>query len=743
MNYSEAALLGKEGEYKNLMGINYVRPPLLKFKEEKETKDYTEYIVHTFKDAKESADKDCEFTNDIDSLIFCKDTLTIQVPKPAYMKTKSGKSKFAYAFGMFPNPKNGKAAYLDGCILGALGLKRQKTLADVICFITHDISLADKKKLEVVFDKVIYVPYISPFDMGGKGKLKTIQMDPDIFKNCPNYTKEHPYSHVFFKLHVFNPDLFPYEKVCFVDSDLVPLNYYDSLFMLDAPAGWVEYRKKWPFSKAFHWDRCDYLTHGKKIPKIFTDIGDPGSSDINAGLFLVQPDKKEYNSMIKELTSPVKEWMGPDKYHKGFYDFELDKDKSLTGRKFIDSSYCYPEQNYLTKRYSGEWTYIEYAFQSWSLDPCNSFGIHMAAFNPKPWFKQPANSQIKLKKSDRAYFKNNLKEIFVSEIPKAVTPDDESLILENISISYEIFNDLIIWGLVQYSELHHFFLHDTAIYGTKLSFGDDIFKPLSPNNRFKLLKDITISDPDYRKLSISQQYISNLINNYSEFSQKVKDNYLSVCKTKLKDRYGKYAYDYQIINYPGFKDKSLSEEEQLLKHGKISFGKLKGVFINDLSEDDAKFYTRTREFQINKNLQEAFYKSKYKHLVKSEGYYASKKKKSRKRSKKKKNKRGGSRRIHPKKITKFLTPRFKKKRKNRYQLLYFKMDNCPYCKEFENGLLPKLQNMYDTRVINRKHNPKLVEKYGIKSYPSLVRTENWKLFEGERTLYNIMKFLEE
>ena len=48
----------------------------------------------------------------------------------------------------------------------------------------------------------------------------------------PNYTKEHPYSHVFFKLHIFNPEYFPYEKVCFVDSDLVPLNYYDSLFML-------------------------------------------------------------------------------------------------------------------------------------------------------------------------------------------------------------------------------------------------------------------------------------------------------------------------------------------------------------------------------------------------------------------------------------------------------------------------------------------------------------------------------
>ena len=142
----------------------------------------------------------------------------------------------------------------------------------------------------------------------------------------------------------------------------------------------------------------------------------------------------------------------------------------------------------------------------------------MAAFNPKPWFKQPANSKIKLRKNEQVYFKDSLKEIFVSEIPKAVTPEDESLILENISISYELFNDLIIWGLVQYPELHKFFLHDTEIYGTKLSFGDDIFNSLSSTYRFKLLKDIDSSDPDYKKLSVSQQYISNLMNNYHEFS---------------------------------------------------------------------------------------------------------------------------------------------------------------------------------------------------------------------------------
>ena len=160
---------------KAIQGMDYVRPPELKFTIKDETDDYTEYEIETFKSAK-SPSSDDVFTRDIDTLIYCNDTINIKIPKPEYMTDDNGNPKFAYAFGMFPNPKNGKAAYLDGCILGALGLKRQKTLADIICFITHDISKKDKKKLEVVFDKVIYVPYISPFDMGGEGELETIMI---------------------------------------------------------------------------------------------------------------------------------------------------------------------------------------------------------------------------------------------------------------------------------------------------------------------------------------------------------------------------------------------------------------------------------------------------------------------------------------------------------------------------------------------------------------------------------------
>lgn len=514
--------------------LDDVRPPVLDFKVIDDTKDYKEYLIKTNKYSKDKKG-DNPFTNYLESFIFCDDTLKIRVPKKSYM-IKGGKKKFAYAVGMFPNPKDGKASYLDGCILAALGLKRQKTNADVICFITHDISKKDKKKLEVVFDKVIYVPYISPYDMGGKGDLKTIMMDPEIFKNCPNYNKKHPYVHVFFKLHIFNPDLFPYEKVCFVDSDLVPLNYYDSLFMLDTPAGFVEYRKRIPYLESFNWDRCDFLKHGEDIPKELTDIDKKTGADVNAGLLLVKPNKKEYDAMIKEITSPAKKWIGPNKLHKGFYTFDFSEP---SGRKFIKDSYCYPEQNYLTKRYSGKWKYIEFAFQSWSRDPCNSFGIHMAAFNPKPWFKQPIGTKITINKKYNPYSDEwNDKKV---RIPIAIKENTKSS-YENISYSYEIFNEVIVWGLMNYPELRDFFGKNIEIHGTKVSFDKNIFQKVSKDKQFIKLQDVKRNTNIYKRLSYTQKLISNLINDFDKYKGK---KYTPICKRKKT----KGRKNYEIINY--------------------------------------------------------------------------------------------------------------------------------------------------------------------------------------------------
>ena len=740
----------------NIGGLDFVRPPMLEMKKKNETKEYKEYSVTTFRTPQDrnstnSDDPAHIFTSVTDSMIFCNEEMTIQMPKKKFM-IKNGKHKFAYAFGMFPFPKTGKAAYLDGCILGALGLKRQGVNADVICFVTPDINLQDRMKLAVVFDDVIRVPYISPYDMPDDGQedLQTIKMDPKIFDNCNKYTKMHPYTHVFFKLHIFNPDLFPYEKVCFVDSDLVPMNYYDSLFMLETPAGWVEYRKKFPYKDSYAWDRCDFLKHGKKIPKIFTDVDTPGGADVNAGLLVVTPNKKEYNSMINQITSPLESWMGPDKLHKGYHDFNFD---NPIGQKFVPNSYCYPEQNYLTKRYSGKWTFIEFAFQSWSLDPCNSFGIHMAAFNPKPWFKQPAGTEVVLKDKPKPYVRLFDDEGVDSdiqtpvEIPQAVAMFDENKNYENISISYELFNDVIIWGLVNYPDLHTFFMGEAEVHGSKVSFDRDIFKPLSKEHQYLYFKDIKKGSSIYKRLSMSQKYICNLIQDYETFMPQIKDKYTSICKTKMFDRYGNYNVNFTMVTYPGVKDIYEKEETILLENKLMPFGKFKGKPINDMEDSYMKEFMNMKGFKQNKKIRQHFRKTKFRDLMKDEKDYkdmiepSKTKSKSKSESSKSKStsKKGKLRKRGNKKTT----------RKSKKSLYYFYMDNCSYCKKF-NPTWVKLVKEFKSKVtmkkINGPTNEKLMETYNVTSFPTIILidgkgSKGMKVYNGDRSMKDMKKFL--
>jgi len=485
-------------------GKDKLRPPMLDIKKQSETKDFIKYKIKTYN---KNNNYRGDFMTGVDSFIYCHPDINIKLPKKNYMVNRK-KKKYAYVMSIFPNPSNGEVGYLDGCLLAALGLKKQNTNADVICMITPDIKKNIIDKLEIVFDKVIKTPYIAPYDKGHN----TIMMDPKLFEKC-NYDVNHPFNYVFHKLHIFNPEYFPYEKVCYVDSDLVPLNYYDSLFTLDTPAGWLEYRKKAPFLESHVWDRCDFVKHGELIPKIITDIDKPVGADINAGLLVISPDKNEYEQMIDELTSPIKEWMGKGKYHTGFFDFDLSNPNQS---KYIDKSYCYPEQNYLTKRYSGKWHYIEFAFASWSLDPCNSMGIHMAAFNPKPWLSQPAGLQLKISNSETPY-KNNIK------IPLILDQNQTNKNYENISVSYEIFNEIVLWGYINYPKLSSFLFNNTKIYGPKISFGSNIFKKLSnkKNIEYKTFKKFNVNEDLFNKLSDSQKNIVKLINNYKYYKNKI------------------------------------------------------------------------------------------------------------------------------------------------------------------------------------------------------------------------------
>jgi hypothetical protein len=724
-----------------VQGIHYVRPPVLTFEKGKPKNDMTPYTITTYKDLDEKPEtNDNPFISSSDSFIYCNPTLKINMPHKKYMIRKDGSKRFAYVIAMFPNPKNYKPAYLDGCILAALGLRRQQTNADIICMLTPDISDEVVKQLENIhippnpnltrdenndrsgflFDEVVIVPYISPYDMKKKYKdymrkegdksedkdfgwsdtsldgrsLDTIRINDKLFENCPNYDENHPYVHVFFKLHIFNQKLFKslgkdYEKVCFVDSDLVPLNFYDSLFTLDCPAGFVEYRKKTPYLESYQWDRCDFLEHGQPIPKALTDVDKKTGADVNAGLLLVEPNMKEYNSMISELET---NFMGDNKEHSGFWSFDFD---SSNGQKFVNNSYCYPEQNYLTKRYSGKWKFIEFAFQSWALDPCNSFGIHMAAFNPKPWIIQPLSAKLKIKHNSQPYM---TREIDVPITLKENTKEN----YENISYSYEIFNEVILWGLVNYSNLSSFFMNTTKIAGKKTSFDLNKFENISNGTKELLLKDIKKEGKYsgvYKRLSKTQKFISDLLDDNQETKQKLLKAIPQLCKARV-DAEG--DNDTTIIEY--------------------DYGKQEG---------GAKKKSQRRR------------RSQRRGSAKRRGPSQRRGRSQRRRG------RSQRRRVSSSKRRVQRIPDSEK-----HIFYYFSMNGCKYCKEFDpvwkkitTSQSKKQSPIIMKKIIQSRYSPLLL-KYNIQSFPTLLlqRTDGSKshhIFEGDRTMKNINDFIKD
>ena len=129
----------------------------------------------------------------------------------------------------------------------------------------------------------------------------------------------------------------------------------------------------------------------------------------------------------------------------------------------------------------------------------------MASLNPKPWFKQPIGNSINIKGKYVPYL-HILEELDVpSDLPKAFVSGDKKNFYENISYSYEIFNDLMIWGFIKYSKLIDFFMTGCKIYGVKTSFDRDLFEKLSDDHDYILLKDIKIKSPEYKRLSLSQK----------------------------------------------------------------------------------------------------------------------------------------------------------------------------------------------------------------------------------------------
>jgi len=415
------------------------------------------------------------------------------------------KNDFAYTVLYFPNYDDQmvkKNDYLLSTLAVGFCLKNMNnnydlfkkgktgTKAKVICMTTCDIDDNIKNVLLIYFDEVKIVPYIAPIDCNlpsfiknDKNKFIPIQ---DVSKN--NIKKSHGYYKVFTKLNIFNKNLFPYEKVILIDSDLFAMGYFDTLFSLDVPAGWLEHKRQLKSHLGVSsWviDRQPFCKHGKPIPHILTDIENDYAADINASLFVIAPNNTLFDNMIGELKTPLKSWFGEDKFHKGFW----------LGNKFFEY-YLLPEQNYLTKRLSGQWKSIDLGFCSWLLELNESFGFTFAGFIVKPWKIQGAFHKYTINPySDFSKLNNKMSQR---------------------SYGCQLLNNLIFNMLIDIKSknYNHFKQIITEIDDTTIVFEKfDPWEPeidLNKNNSFKI-KNITTKELKY--ISYDQKKLVYLSNN--------------------------------------------------------------------------------------------------------------------------------------------------------------------------------------------------------------------------------------
>ena len=242
-------------------------------------------------------------------------------------------------------------AYLPGCLVVGAALRwHVRTRAALVCLVDETVSAEARAMLEAVYDRVPVVPRLQ-----GHASSFPDDMLSDAWRD------------VYTKLHVFDPELLPYERVTFVDADLLPLRCFDHLFTVAAPAAVVE--SVHPTSQYAYVKHMHGVRHGGRVPPAILEVtsDDDITGGINAGLLVVQPDRARYLDMVARIRRPMAEWGAQ---HRALWERGI--------------RYGFPEQHFLQVELQDAWTAIDPRFNSMRTDVPHCFGVHWI-IGRKPW----------------------------------------------------------------------------------------------------------------------------------------------------------------------------------------------------------------------------------------------------------------------------------------------------------------------------------------------------------------------
>lgn len=288
-----------------------------------------------------------------------------EYPVPRAFRKADGTNRYAYVTFLMLND-----SYLPGALVLAYALRKLEARADLVCLITPDITPGARYALGLLFDVVVEVDTIFVYHE----RRQERQDRPFLF------TRVHA-----LRLGADGGMGLSYEKIVLLDADLLPMRHYDHLFTLEPPAGIINERKSHVMEVdeqgryvvppsverdgTWKWHRIygDVCPHGHKIPREITDRvrEDPSNMGINSSVLVLEPSTDEFTAILGDLDRPeVLELVG--------------------------DLFDWPEMQYFTMHWSGQWTSIDLRFSGFNGYPRLSalYGTHYAGF--KPWsFKKP------------------------------------------------------------------------------------------------------------------------------------------------------------------------------------------------------------------------------------------------------------------------------------------------------------------------------------------------------------------
>jgi alpha-N-acetylglucosamine transferase len=184
--------------------------------------------------------------------------------------------------------------YAPGAAVVAKTLRNVNTKYPIWCMIAGDVSQACEDFLRTQFDNVIRVPLISHECIPMKSKKQN-----EIYGSW--------IAHSFTKWNIFDPELFPVNKVILVDADMLFLHNCDELFDLPAPA--LTFSTPWaqPYTDKgihnYYFSGGQELQHGKSVPHSQIVLGLRNGFVGCANMVLVTPNqtmKDELQAVINK-----------------------------------------------------------------------------------------------------------------------------------------------------------------------------------------------------------------------------------------------------------------------------------------------------------------------------------------------------------------------------------------------------------------------------------------------------------